>query len=102
MKLRKSINKQLPVINVPKDVYDIFETTGFTELFEIRKALRKVSVEGCEIIGEGGYGKVYRLDAETIVKVYNPGISLEFVEQERKTSQKAFLMGVPVFARYQL
>ena len=100
MKLRKSIDKQLPVINVSRDVYDIFETTGFTELLNVKKALREVSVDGCEMIGSGGYGKVYRIDPETIVKIYNPGISLEFVEQERATSQKAFLMGVPTAISY--
>lgn len=100
MKLRKSINKPLPVINVSRDVYDIFETTGFTELFNVRKALREVVVDGCEMIGSGGYGKVYRIDPETIVKIYNPGISLDFVEQERATSQKAFIMGVPTAISY--
>ena len=25
-----------------RDVYDIFETTGFTELLDVKKALRKV------------------------------------------------------------
>ena len=100
MKLRKCINKPLPVINVSRDVYDIFETTGFTELFDVRKALRRISVDGCEMIGSGGYGKVYRTDPETIVKVYNPGMSLGFVEKERSTSQKAFIMGVPTAISY--
>ena len=31
------------------------------------KPLREVSVEGCELIGKGGNGAVYRLDPETIV-----------------------------------
>ena len=70
MKLRKSINKPLPVINVSRDVYDIFETTGFTELLDVKRAMREVSVEGCEVIGRGFYGTVYRIDEETIVKVY--------------------------------
>ncbi|MBO6302474.1 MAG: anti-sigma factor antagonist [Ruminiclostridium sp.] len=100
MKLRKSIKKPLPVINVSRDVYDIFDTTGFTELLDVKKALRRISVDGCEMIGSGGYGKVYRTDPETIVKIYNPGISLEFVEQERATSQKAFIMGVPTAISY--
>ena len=100
MKLRKSINKPLPIRNVSRDVYDIFETTGFTELFDVRKALREISVEGCEFIGAGGYGKVYRIDPETIVKVYSPGISLEFVEREREISQKAFVMGIPTAISY--
>lgn len=100
MKLRKSIKKPLPVINVSRDVYDIFDTTGFTELLDVRKALRSISVDGCEMIGSGGYGKVYRIDPETIVKIYNPGIGLDFVGQERSTSQKAFIMGVPTAISY--
>ena len=70
MKLLKRINRQIPVINVSRDVYDIFETTGFTELFDVKRAMREVSVEGCDIIGQGFYGTVYLFDSETIVKVY--------------------------------
>ena len=100
MKLRKRGDKKLQVINASSEVYDIFEVTGFTELFDVKKRLREISVEGCEFVGSGGYGHVYRLDPETIVKIYNPGISLEFVQQERDTSQKAFLMGVPTAISY--
>ena len=100
MKLRKSIGAPLPVINVSRDVYEIFETTGFTELLDVKKALREISVEGCELIGEGAYGKVYRTDPETIAKIYRPEVSLEFVEKERNISQKAFLMGVPTAISY--
>ena len=100
MKLRKRSKKAIPVVNVSSEVYDIFEVTGFTELFDVKKRLREISVEGCEFIGSGGYGHVYRIDPETIVKIYNPGISLEFVQQERDTSQKAFLMGVPTAISY--
>ena len=100
MKLRKSVNKPLSVINVFRDVYDIFETTGFTELLDVKKALREVSVDGCEMIGSGGYGKVYRIDPETIAKIYRPEASLAFVERERNVSQKAFLLGVPTAISY--
>ena len=48
------------------------------------------SVEGCELIGSGGYGKVYRIDAGNIAKIYLPSLNLAFVEQERDTSQRAF------------
>jgi uncharacterized protein (TIGR02172 family) len=57
-------------------------------------------VEGCELIGSGGFGKVYRTDPETIVKVYNPGISLEEVRSERDTAQSVFLLGVPTAISY--
>lgn len=95
MKFTKQAGKKLKVQNVSKDVYDIFETTGFTTILEVSKVLREISVEGCELIGSGGYGKVYRIDPETIVKVYNPSISLDMVQLERNVAQKAFLKGVP-------
>ena len=100
MKLRKQVGKALPVVNVSPEVYDIFDMTGFTELLDVKKRLREISVEGCEMIGSGGYGKVYRIDVETIAKIYSPSIGLAFVEQERATSQKAFLMGVPTAISY--
>ncbi len=99
MKLRKQIKKPLPLVNVSRDVFDILETTGFTELFDVRKALREMSVEGCEVIGKGGYGTVYRIDKETILKVYNQA-SLDVIEGERTMSQRAFVNGLPTAIPY--
>ncbi len=100
MRLRKLAKHALPVLDVSPEVFEIFDITGFTELLDVRKRLREVSVEGCELIGSGGFGKVYRTDPETIVKIYNPGISLDLVQQERDTAQKAFLAGVPTAISY--
>lgn len=94
LKLTKTVG-DVTVVNVSPEVYEIFDVTGFTSILNIKKALREISVDGCELIGSGGYGRVYRIDSETIAKIYNPGISLDFVERERNISQKAFLMGVP-------
>ena len=82
------------VENVSSDVYEIFDVTGFTDILSVKKALREISLEGCQMIGEGGYGSVYRIDDETIVKVYHTA-SLDFIQKERDLSQKAFLLGVP-------
>lgn len=97
MKLRKSISEPLPVINVSRNVYEIFETTGFTELLDVQKALRKVNIENCVQIASGGQGKVYRVDDETIVKVFCNGgnISLDYVKEELNNAKTAFLAGVP-------
>ena len=54
MKLRKTMKTPLPMINVSREIYDILETTGFTELLDVSKALRKLSIEGCEQIAAGG------------------------------------------------
>lgn len=50
MKLRKQAKKALPVYNVSPEVYEIFDVTGFTDLLDVHKALRKVS-EDNDIIG---------------------------------------------------
>ena len=99
MKLRKSLDKPLAMINVSRDVYDILETTGFTELLDVKKALREVSAEGCEEIGSGGYGTVYRIDEETILKVYNTAAP-ELIDSERIMSQRAFVNGLPTAIPY--
>lgn len=101
MKLRKSAGRALPVINVSRDVYDIFDTTGFTELFDVKKALRIISVKGCEVIGSGGYGTVYRLNNETIIKVYEYG-SAEMIDKERTMSKRAFVNGLPTAISYDM
>lgn len=100
MKAMRRSKGRLKVINASPEVYEIFAITGFSELMDVKKRLREISVEGCELIGQGGYGKVYRLDEETIAKIYIPQVGLEFVEHERDMSQKAFLMGVPTAISY--
>ena len=100
MKVMRRAKGRLKVLNASPEVYEIFTITGFSELMDVRKRLREISVEGCELIGQGGYGKVYRLDEETIAKIYIPQVGLEFVEHERDMSQKAFLMGVPTAISY--
>ena len=95
MKLRKQVKTALPVLNVSPEVYDIFEVTGFSELLEVHKKLREVSVEGCALLGEGANGKVYRFTEDEMIKVFRPGVTLDAIEQEREASRKAFLLGVP-------
>ena len=100
MKLLEGEDDKVTVFNVPPEIYDIFDVTGLTKLFDVKKPLREISVEGCELIGSGAYGRVYRLDQETIVKLYAPDTSLAFVEQERAASRNAFLMRVPTAIAY--
>ncbi len=100
MKLRKQTGTDIPVLNVSREVYDIFDVTGFTELFDIHRRLRQVSIDGCEVIGRGGNGIVYRLDQETILKLYNEGTSLEKIALEKKYATAAFTAGLPCAIAY--
>ena len=75
LRLRKAM-PELKLTNVSSDIYEILEMTGFTEMVEVEKAYRRLSVDGCEVIGEGANGKVYRIDRDTIVKVYMKSAAL--------------------------
>ena len=94
LKLRK-LEKNLQMINASFDVYEILEMTGFTELFPVTKAYRKINLEDCQLLGAGGHGKVLRLNADTIVKMYYAGDSLEDIKREQDYAKKAFVMGIP-------
>ena len=96
----KKANSTTKVINCNSEVYEIFDMTGFTEMMEISKAYRKLSVDGCEVIGEGANGIVYRTDPDTIVKVYKNPDSLDEIHNERELARKAFVMGIPTAIPY--
>jgi len=95
MKLRKQEKKTVQVVNVSSEVYDIFEVTGFTDLLDVKKALREVSIEGCTKLGSGANGTVFRLTKDEMIKVFRPGMTLEEIEAEREASRRTFLLGVP-------
>jgi len=61
---------------------------------------REISIDGCEFISSGVCGECFRLDPETIVKLYGEGISVEIAEKEKKLSKAAFILGVPTAISY--
>ena len=99
LRLKKSY-PELKVINVSSEVYEIFDITGFTEMMEIRKAYRQLSIEGCEIIGQGANGKVYRIDPDTVLKVYHDVNALDDIKRERELARTALILGIPTAIPY--
>ncbi len=93
LRLRKG-EPNLTLINVSPEVYEILDMTGFTEMMTVKKAYRQFSVDGCEIIGRGANGAVYRYDAETIVKVYFNSDALPEIQRERELARKALVLGI--------
>lgn len=92
--------RELRMINVSSEVYEILEMTGFTEMLEVEKAYKRISVEGCEVIGEGANGKVYRIDEDTVVKTYKNADALEEIRHEREVARLALILGVPTAISY--
>ena len=99
LRLRK-LEPQFQLVNVSPEVYEILDMTGFTEMMPVEKARRTLSVEGCEIIGRGANGAVYRIDKDTVVKVYHNSDCLPDVQRERELARKAFVLGIPTAIPY--
>lgn len=92
--------KDFRMISVQPAVYDVLTMTGFTKIMNVERAMRRLSVEGCEVIGIGGVGIVYRLDDDTIIKVFREGTTIDEVRKEISMAKEAFVMGMPTAISY--
>lgn len=93
----------LVVTNASDMVYSVFEISGLSGYVEVRRALREVSVDNLKMIGAGANGRVFRLDDERIIKVYNPvSNTSEHIRRERDASRKAFVKGIPSAISFEL
>ena len=99
LRLKKNY-PDIKVVELSNEVYEIFEITGFSEMMDIQKAYRVISVEGCEVIGQGANGKVYRIDPDTIVKAYYNSDSLPDIKRERELARTALILGIPTAIPY--
>lgn len=88
------------LINVHAELYEVLEMTGFTEMMTVKKAYRVVSVENCELIGEGANGKIYRIDDDNVVKVYTNANALPQLLHDREIARAAFVLGIPMAIPY--
>ena len=94
LKLKQQYNN-FSVIETSLEVYDIFNMTGFTNIMDIKKGLKRVYLSGAEVIGDGYYSTVYRVDKDTIIKVFNRVSDPEQIERELKLAKEAFILGIP-------
>ncbi len=99
LRLKKAY-PNIRLVNVSNDVYEIFSMTGFTEMMDVQKAYRVLSVKGCEVIGQGANGVVYRIDRDTIVKSYRNPDALPEIQRERELARTAFVLGIPTAIPY--
>lgn len=90
----------LSLVNVSALIFPVFEVTGLDQILRIRKAPRPLSLEGAELISSGACGDCYRMDAETVVKLYREGVDPGIAEKEKKFSKAAFILGLPTAISY--
>jgi len=99
LRIRKNYH-DMKITGVSSEVYEILEMTGFTEMLDVEKAYRVVSVEGCEVIGQGANGTIYRIDKDNVVKVYNNADALADIQHEREVARLALILGIPTAISY--
>ena len=99
LRIRKTC-PNMRITNVNSEVYEILDMTGFTEMMPVEKGYRVVSVDGCEVIGRGAKGTIYRIDQDNVVKVYNDAGALDDIRHERQMAKMALVMGIPTAISY--
>ena len=92
--LEYSLNRTGAFKEYIKHINFIWPGTFDSEKSRYRK-YREVSVEGCQIVGQGAKGDVYRYDDELVIKVFNERNTYGDVEQEIAMSRKTFVLGIP-------
>ena len=93
LRIRKN-HPEMSIINASAEIYDILDMTGFTEMMNVQRAYRVVSIDGCEEIGRGANGRIYRIDQDNVVKVYNNADALEDIKHEREVAKLALVLGL--------
>ena len=76
-------DKTFKIINVNDDVYGVLEVTGFSEIMDVEKTVKNISLDNAVKIGAGACGECYRIDDETIIKLYYPKVSKQEIEREK-------------------
>ena len=94
LKLKKRF-PDMEIVNASLDVYDVLQMTGFTEMVKVSRALSFVDVSNASIVGEGYFSTVYRIDKDTIIKVFNKTSDPGQIERELTRAKQAFILGIP-------
>lgn len=94
LKVKKKVDKT-QIVNVSNSVYEVLGMTGFTEIMDVKKALRQISVDDCRVLGKGSRGTTYKLDNDRIIKVFNEKVAFESITREKENSKAAFISGIP-------
>jgi uncharacterized protein (TIGR02172 family) len=91
----RAAHGSMVVRNVSQTIVSIFEMTGFDSLLTYERKLRQLSVAGLEMIAKGANGECYKVDDETVVKLYYDYIDEASAAKEKALAKKAFVAGVP-------
>lgn len=91
----KAAHGSLLMKNVGQPIADILEVTGLDRILHFERKHRQLSVAGLQMIAKGANGECYKVDEETVVKLYFDFVDKECAEREKEIATEAFVAGVP-------
>ncbi|MCR5788789.1 MAG: phosphotransferase [Lachnospiraceae bacterium] len=88
--------RDMKIVGVSMDVYDIFSMTGLTNLVSVERRIRKIRqpVPGM-LLSREKEADIYRDTEDLVIKIFHPEISLEEVQRRWKLSNVATSHGIP-------
>jgi uncharacterized protein (TIGR02172 family) len=72
------------------------------DIQNIESPLKELNVDGCQRLGRGVSGEAFRIDEETILKLYYEGIDEDMVKREKRYAKQAFVAGLPTAISYDI
>jgi len=100
LKVRKRKKAEIEITNVSDDVFEIFSVTGFTYNFKITRKMRTIFLDRMDLEIKSINGGIYPQKDDSMVKIFNKGVSINEIRKERDTAQDAMLEGVPTLIPY--
>ena len=91
----KAAHGTLLLKNVGQPIAEILEVTGLERILHFERKHRELSMEGLKMIAKGANGECYKVDEETVVKLYFDFVDKGCAEREKALATKAFVAGVP-------
>lgn len=92
--------KRFLVTGVCPEIYDTLSMTGFTDIMDVRRREKQLSLENAVLIGDGFNSKVYRVDDENIVKVFVNDSAEDDIRHELSLAKYALTRGIPTAISY--
>ena len=86
---------QVCVVEASLEVYDVLSMTGFVNIMPVSKALKRIDITNAKVVGDGFFSTVYRIDKDTIIKVFNRVSDTDQIERELRLAKQAFVLGIP-------
>lgn len=100
LKFKKMISAPVKMTNVSDEIFDIFDVTGFSNIFNIERKMRTISIRDCKKISSALNGEIFQLSADEMIKVFAHSVPLEEIKKERAHAQAALVVGVPTLIPY--